>query len=215
VTGNSRPDAGNGKVSMRFKARRVEHIEGKDVVMAAMGKIPRHDRQDGPDRKAGDIGIHAPVVAGMSASIWGSCSAYQSASYAHLSSNDSFPTAMHIASVSLIDERVVPELCELAGTIDTKAQGSMDVVKVGRTHLEDATPLSVGQEWSGWASQLRACADEIEHSREGLYALALGGTAVGTGLNAPKGFSKKVAANSRSRAPRKTVRGYRRSSTAR
>lgn len=110
------------------------------------------------------------------------------------SSNDSFPSAMHIAAVSVIDERLVPELQQLADTIEKKAAGWMDVVKVGRTHLEDATPLSVGQEWSGWAAQLRACVAEIERSREGLYELALGGTAVGTGLNAPKGFSKHVAA---------------------
>jgi len=110
------------------------------------------------------------------------------------SSNDSFPTAMHIAAVTLIDERLVPELSKLAATIEKKAEGWMDVIKVGRTHLEDATPLSVGQEWSGWAAQLRACITEIERSREGLYELALGGTAVGTGLNAPKGFSKNVAA---------------------
>ncbi|WP_298960781.1 class II fumarate hydratase [uncultured Methylobacterium sp.] len=110
------------------------------------------------------------------------------------SSNDSFPTAMHVAAVTLIDERLVPELSKLAATIERKAAGWMDVVKVGRTHLEDATPLSVGQEWSGWAAQLRAAVAEIERSREGLYDLALGGTAVGTGLNAPKGFSKNVAA---------------------
>jgi len=110
------------------------------------------------------------------------------------SSNDSFPTAMHIAALTLIDDRLVPELGRLATTIERKAEGWMDVVKVGRTHLEDATPLSVGQEWSGWAAQLRACTREIERSREGLYELALGGTAVGTGLNAPKGFSKAVAA---------------------
>jgi fumarate hydratase class II len=70
----------------------------------------------------------------------------------------------------------------------------MDVVKVCRTHLQDATPLSVGQEWSGWASQLRGCVAEIKHARSGLYELAIGGTAVGTGLNAPKGFSKNIAA---------------------
>jgi fumarate hydratase class II len=110
------------------------------------------------------------------------------------SSNDSFPTAMHIAAVNLIDTRLVPELKKLAATIQQKADRWMDVVKVGRTHLEDATPLSVGQEWSGWAAQLQACTAEIEHSRGGLYELALGGTAVGTGLNAPKGFSMKVAA---------------------
>jgi fumarate hydratase, class II len=110
------------------------------------------------------------------------------------SSNDSFPTAMHIAAVSILDDRLIPELNKLAQLIDHKAKGWMDVVKIGRTHLEDAVPLSVGQEWSGWAAQIRVCIAEIEHSREGLYELALGGTAVGTGLNAPKGFSKDVAA---------------------
>ncbi|MGA7803232.1 class II fumarate hydratase [Bradyrhizobium sp.] len=110
------------------------------------------------------------------------------------SSNDSFPTAMHIAAISVIDNRLAPELSKLCETIERKAKGWMDVIKVGRTHLEDATPLSVGQEWSGWAGQLRACLAEIERSRDGLYPLALGGTAVGTGLNAPKGFSVKVAA---------------------
>ncbi len=110
------------------------------------------------------------------------------------SSNDSFPTAMHIAAVSILDDRVIPELDKLATVIERKAKDWMDVVKIGRTHLEDAVPLSVGQEWSGWAAQIRACIAEIEHSREGLYELALGGTAVGTGLNAPKDFSKDVAA---------------------
>ena len=110
------------------------------------------------------------------------------------SSNDSFPTAMHIAAIGILDDNLLPELDRLAAVIETKARGWMDVVKVGRTHLEDATPLSVGQEWSGWAAQLRACIAEIEHSRGGLYELALGGTAVGTGLNAPTGFSKAAAA---------------------
>jgi fumarate hydratase, class II len=109
------------------------------------------------------------------------------------SSNDSFPTAMHIAAVSLLDDRLIPELDKLAKMIEQKAKSWMDVVKIGRTHLEDAVPLSVGQEWSGWAAQIRACVAEVERSREGLYELALGGTAVGTGLNAPKGFSRDVA----------------------
>ncbi|MBB4349369.1 class II fumarate hydratase [Aliirhizobium cellulosilyticum] len=109
------------------------------------------------------------------------------------SSNDSFPTAMHIAAITILDERLIPELERLASTIERKAKSWMDVVKVGRTHLEDATPLSVGQEWSGWAAQIRAAVDEIKHARKGLYELALGGTAVGTGLNAPTGFSVKVA----------------------
>lgn len=110
------------------------------------------------------------------------------------SSNDSFPAAMHIAAVTVIDDRLVPELRKLAETITSKAKQWMDVVKVGRTHLQDATPLAVGQEWMGWAAQIQYCIAEIERSREGLYELALGGTAVGTGLNAPEGFSCNVAA---------------------
>jgi fumarate hydratase class II len=109
------------------------------------------------------------------------------------SSNDSFPTAMHIAAVRLLDEHLIPALEQLAAAIETKGRGWMDVVKIGRTHLEDAVPLSVGQEWSGWAAQIRACIADIERSRDGLYELALGGTAVGTGINAPEGFSKQVA----------------------
>jgi fumarate hydratase class II len=110
------------------------------------------------------------------------------------SSNDSFPAAMHIAAVKLVDERLIPELDQLARAIEGKARGWMDVVKIGRTHLQDAVPLSVGQEWSGWAAQIRACIADIEQSRDGLYQLALGGTAVGTGLNAPEGFSTQAAA---------------------
>ena len=110
------------------------------------------------------------------------------------SSNDSFPTAMHIAAITEIDNHLLPRLNELAEELHAKAEEWMGVVKIGRTHLEDAVPLTVGQEWSGYAAQVRACIEEIEHSREGLYHLALGGTAVGTGLNAPEGFSKDVAA---------------------
>ncbi|WP_428658963.1 class II fumarate hydratase [Reyranella sp.] len=110
------------------------------------------------------------------------------------SSNDTFPTAMHIAAVAEIDDRLVPAVSALVETIERKADGWMDVVKIGRTHLEDAVPLTVGQEWHGWAGQIRDALAEIEASRAGLYQLAVGGTAVGTGLNAPKGFSRDVAA---------------------
>jgi fumarate hydratase class II len=109
------------------------------------------------------------------------------------SSNDTFPTAMHIATVSAIDDRLLPSLTKLCEAIECKADGWMDVVKIGRTHLEDAVPLTVGQEWYGWSGQLRACIADIEFSRQGLYALAVGGTAVGTGLNAPPRFSTEVA----------------------
>ena len=110
------------------------------------------------------------------------------------SSNDTFPAAMHIAAVQLLDDRLLPELDRLAAAIEVKAAEWMDVVKIGRTHLQDAVPLSVGQEWSGWAAQVRAAMAEVARSREGLYELAVGGTAVGTGLNAPPGFSRQVAA---------------------
>ncbi|WP_341988806.1 class II fumarate hydratase [Azorhizobium sp. AG788] len=110
------------------------------------------------------------------------------------SSNDTFPTAMHIAAVTTIDALLIPQVSQLADTIERKAEAWMEVVKIGRTHLEDAVPLTVGQEWHGWAGQLRACIADLEASRHGLYELAVGGTAVGTGLNAPAGFSKDVAA---------------------
>ena len=110
------------------------------------------------------------------------------------SSNDTFPTAMHIAALTEIDQRLVPAVRAVHDEIVAKSAQWMDVVKIGRTHLEDAVPLSVGQEWSGWAAQLDACLNEIDHVRAGLLELAIGGTAVGTGLNAPSGFGREVAA---------------------
>ena len=110
------------------------------------------------------------------------------------SSNDTFPTAMHIAALIEIDTRLLPQVEALAKEIEVKAEDWNGIVKIGRTHLEDAVPLAVGQEWSGYAAQLRACIAAIGDSRRGLLELAVGGTAVGTGLNAPQGFSVKVAA---------------------
>jgi fumarate hydratase class II len=110
------------------------------------------------------------------------------------SSNDTFPTAMHIAAVTELDDRLIPRVQALQSEIDAKAEQWSDVVKIGRTHLEDAVPLTVGQEWSGYAAQLKACIDDLRHARQGLLELAVGGTAVGTGLNAPAGFSADVAA---------------------
>lgn len=109
------------------------------------------------------------------------------------SSNDTFPTAMHIATLDAIDGHLVPRVKALHDEIATKSAQWMDIVKIGRTHLEDAVPLSVGQEWSGWAAQLQACLQDIDHARAGLLELAVGGTAVGTGLNAPAGFGHDVA----------------------
>ncbi len=109
------------------------------------------------------------------------------------SSNDSFPTAMHVAAVKELDDHLLPQLDILAKAIEVKSADWKDVVKIGRTHLEDAVPLTVGQEWSGYAHQIRDVIADIRRGREGLMELAIGGTAVGTGLNAPPGFSVKVA----------------------
>jgi fumarate hydratase class II len=110
------------------------------------------------------------------------------------SSNDSFPTAMHIATLFAIGGHTLPCLDELIDAIWAKAVQWVDVVKIGRTHLQDAVPLTVGQEWSGWATQLRDARARLEHALEGLRELAAGGTAVGTGLNAPAGFGEQIAA---------------------
>ncbi|MGD0560580.1 MAG: class II fumarate hydratase [Streptosporangiaceae bacterium] len=110
------------------------------------------------------------------------------------SSNDTFPTAMHIATVRALRERVLPQARGLRDTVSAKAKQWYDVTKTGRTHLQDAVPLTVGQEWSGYAAQLTATIDALEHSVDGLHELAIGGTAVGTGLNAPPGFAEAVAA---------------------
>ncbi len=109
------------------------------------------------------------------------------------SSNDTFPTAMHIAAVLELEEHLLPQAAALATAIEAKASEWMDVVKTGRTHLMDAVPLSVGQEWSGWAHQIRDALARIRASETGLLELAAGGTAVGTGLNAPPNFGREIA----------------------
>jgi fumarate hydratase class II len=110
------------------------------------------------------------------------------------SSNDTFPTAMHIASVLEGKRYLLPRVDALAAAIEAKSNQWHDIVKIGRTHPEDAVPLTVGQEWSGYAAQLRDAIALIERALEGLYPLAAGGTAVGTGLNAPPNFGEDIAA---------------------
>jgi fumarate hydratase, class II len=110
------------------------------------------------------------------------------------SSNDTFPTAMHIAAVLEIRDHLLPKVEALAAAIEAKAKQWSAVVKIGRTHLEDAVPLTVGQEWSGYAAQIRDALAQVEAARDGLYRLAAGGTAVGTGLNAPPHFGEDIAA---------------------
>jgi fumarate hydratase, class II len=110
------------------------------------------------------------------------------------SSNDTFPTAMHIAGARVIVEDVVPRVRELRDALAEKARAYAGIVKIGRTHLQDAVPLTLGQEFSGYVAQLDADLARIEQAMPGLYELAVGGTAVGTGLNAPDGFGDAAAA---------------------
>jgi fumarate hydratase class II len=110
------------------------------------------------------------------------------------SSNDTFPTAMHIAAATALHERLIPAIERLRAALDAKAKEFASVVKMGRTHLQDATPLTVGQEMSGWANLLARNLDRVRLTLPGLYELALGGTAVGTGLNAPPEFPERAAA---------------------
>lgn len=110
------------------------------------------------------------------------------------SSNDTFPTAMHIAIYKSVVEVCLPGMKTLRDTLHEKAQAFMSIVKIGRTHFMDATPLTLGQEFSGYVSQLDHSIKAIENALEHIAELALGGTAVGTGLNTPEGYAEKVAA---------------------
>ena len=109
------------------------------------------------------------------------------------SSNDVFPTAMHVAAVVALQQRLLPALELLRQTLADKSTAFADIVKIGRTHLQDATPLTLGQEISGWVAQLSHGAAHVQAALPHLNELALGGTAVGTGLNAPKGYAEAVA----------------------
>lgn len=111
------------------------------------------------------------------------------------SSNDTFPTAMHIASYKVIVEKTIPGVEKLKTTLNSKAKQFKDVVKIGRTHLMDATPLTLGQEFSGYVSQLEHGLKALKNTLDHLSELALGGTAVGTGLNTPDGYAELVAEN--------------------
>ena len=109
------------------------------------------------------------------------------------SSNDTFPTAMHIAAVTALQTELLPALRTLIDTCRRLEQQNEGIIKIGRTHLQDATPIAFSQEISGWRGMLENSLAQVKSSCEGLYRLALGGTAVGTGLNAPKGFAELAA----------------------
>lgn len=109
------------------------------------------------------------------------------------SSNDVFPTAMHVAAVIAVSTQLIPELKSLHRVLAEKAEAYRDIVKIGRTHLQDATPLTLGQEISGWAAMLQYNLKHLENSLPHLSELALGGTAVGTGLNTHPEYAVRVA----------------------
>jgi fumarate hydratase, class II len=109
------------------------------------------------------------------------------------SSNDSFPTAMYVAAAINTKQRLVPEVKALLDAITVKAEDWKDVIKIGRTHMQDATPLTLGQEWSGYSGMLADNIERIEDALKGVYRLALGGTAVGTGINSAPGFAEASA----------------------
>jgi fumarate hydratase, class II len=109
------------------------------------------------------------------------------------SSNDTFPTAMHIAAATAVVRTLLPSLRALRDALASKAESFEDIVKIGRTHLQDAVPLTLGQEFSGYVAQLDADIEYVESTLPGLYSLAIGGTAVGTGLNAPPRFGEEAA----------------------
>src|SRR5439155_7852583 len=111
------------------------------------------------------------------------------------SSNDTFPAAMHIAAAAEVNRRLIPAVTTLRDALAAKQHEFQDIVKIGRTHLMDAVPLTLGQEFSGYVAQLDAALQGVRGTLPGLYELALGGTAVGTGLNAPPGFADKAAAH--------------------
>jgi len=110
------------------------------------------------------------------------------------SSNDTFPTAMHIAAVEQLERVLIPAVSRLRDTLHGKSEQHRDIVKVGRTHLQDATPITLGQEIGSWVAQLEAALEGVRRTIPVLTELAIGGTAVGTGLNAPPGFGEKAAA---------------------
>jgi fumarate hydratase class II len=110
------------------------------------------------------------------------------------SSNDTFPTAMHVAAAREIHGHLLPSVTALREAVAEKSRQFAAIIKIGRTHLQDAVPLTVGQEWSGYVAQLDDAVARIERTLSGLYRLAMGGTAVGTGLNAPPGFAEATAA---------------------
>ncbi|MBV8834590.1 MAG: class II fumarate hydratase [Acidobacteriaceae bacterium] len=109
------------------------------------------------------------------------------------SSNDSFPSAMNIAAAVNIKERLIPAVDALRKAIAAKSEEWKDIIKIGRTHMQDATPLTLGQEWSGYAGMLAEDLDRIQQALQGLYRLAIGGTAVGTGINSSPGFAEAAA----------------------
>ena len=126
--------------------------------------------------------------------LWGTQTQRSLKHFMAQSSNDTFPSAMYIAAATQVTQRLIPAISALHDAIKTKADAWKDIVKIGRTHMQDATPLTLGQEWSGYVGMLSDNLERIKDALQGVYRLALGGTAVGTGLNSAPDFAQAAAA---------------------
>ena len=181
----------------RDKARLIAHVADEVIAGKLDSEFPLYVWQTGSGTQS-NMNVNE-VIANRAIQICGGTLGTKSPidPKAHVnlsqSTNDTFPTAMHIAAALAITRDLLPGVDALAESIERKSSEWRDVVKVGRTHLQDAVPLTVGQEWSAYAAQLRHAMSLIRSSLDALYSLAAGGTAVGTGLNAPEHFAEAIA----------------------
>jgi fumarate hydratase, class II len=182
----------------RWKADLISQVADEVIAGALDGEFPLHVWQTGSGTQS-NMNINE-VIANRAIQLVGGTLGSKDPVHPNddvnsgQSSNDTFPTAMHIAAVQAITGHLLPSVRRLRDAAARKSEAWAHVVKIGRTHLEDATPLTVGQEWSAYVSQLDDAQENITAALPGLRRLAIGGTAVGTGLNAPPGFGDAVAA---------------------
>ena len=182
----------------RWKAGLIERVAGEVIAGKLDGEFPLYVWQTGSGTQT-NMNVNE-VIANRAIQLagekLGSKQPVHPNEHVNMSqsTNDTFAAAMHVAAVLVFHDALIPAVTALKDEIRKKACEWVDVIKLGRTHLQDATPLTVGQEWSGYAAQLEDAIAALTRAMEGLYPLAIGGTAVGTGLNAPDRFGERVAA---------------------
>jgi fumarate hydratase class II len=181
-----------------WKARLIEQVAGEVISGALDAEFPVHVWQTGSGTQS-NMNVNE-VIANRAIQLVGGELGSKHPIHPNddvnraQSTNDTFPTVMHIAAIRVLVADLLPSLTRLRAATARKSEEWARVVKIGRTHLQDATPLTVGQEWSGYVGQLDDAAETVAAALPGLRRLAIGGTAVGTGLNAPPGFGDEVAA---------------------